>query len=75
MYRTALVDIVPRYAGVFNHLDCCRLPWLLVVLNPVICQAIFQPAFELTSTHESAILRFTPPGIACLRCVKNSVLK
>lgn len=25
-------------------------------------------------THESAILRFRPPGIALVRCVKNSVL-
>lgn len=36
MYCTALVDIVPRYAGVFNHLDCCGLPWFLVVLDPAI---------------------------------------
>ena len=30
---------------------------------------------ELASTYDSAIFKLRPPGMASLRCVKNSVLK
>lgn len=72
--RATFVKVVSFDSRVFNSLHGRRLTWLFVVFNPRPHQP-YKAEVSTQGTHCSAILRFSPPRIALLKWVKNSVLK
>ena len=74
MDDAALVDRFLTSVGLSADLDDRWLPGLLVVFDPSTTGQYPRHSSRLEGTYVGAILKLSPPRMAWLRWVKNSVL-